>query len=653
MADGHVFDPEGYGSWNAPNGSNVVVNFLNGLGLAGSDTSTGVRFLRPRHLSRDELDALHTDAIGRRIAELPGHEATREGYQVRPVRVSDADFAQRVVDRLSARASDLQLLSRLFEMRWRRRVFGSALLVVGTEDCFTRDPKTEAVVAADFSRPVRPGSEVLWLRVFDARWYRIAETYGEGHPLCGQPRVYEVRGWDRPNLDADSKMGARMPATAQTRLVHASRVWRDAEPEGWSIFDGLARDLARLLSSAKGAEDALTGMAVPVFEIDGLTEKLQRDEKGVRDHIHAVNAAKSMINALIIEKGEESFEWQKLTLAGVSDVINSLSYILSAATGIPMTLLFGMSPGGFSGGDSEERNWHNYVRSVQRELGYGVAHVLKLLLGEAGIPATAFDFAVDWNNLLVLTDLEAVELRDTASQYWGRIIERGIVKASEVRSSAFGSEGFSYDIAIAQNVEERVQANLGATEATAVLELLKTYYEPGSTLPRQAAIAYLISIDPSMAQNAEAMIEPRPEAPTPAPAVAGPPGTTPLSQGGGTPQLGAGATSPAGDDVVEERPPDATNTWRTAEEIATALSCVASYVKRLAREGRVASRAGGKRGARLYAQEHVIEALAGTERPRIGAPSLEELGVDGSADENTAAAVDGGNADDGYGRAEV
>lgn len=617
--DGVPFDPEAYGSWaGGGNGSNVVVNFLNGLGLSG-DMSTGIRFLRPRRLQWTELDALHTDAIGRRIAELPAHEATREGYQVRPLRAKDAAFAQRVVDRLTARAGDLELLSRLFEARWRRRTFGSCLIVIGTEDCFTRDA-TSMVTSSDFSKPLRTGAEVLWLRCFDARWYRIAETYGEGHPLCGQPRMYEVRGWDRPNLEADYSMGARMPTTSYTRLVHASRVWRDAEPEGWSIFDGLARDLARLLSSAKGAEDALTGMAVPVFEIDGLTEKLQRDEKGVRDHIHAVNAAKSMVNALIIEKGEEKFEWQKLTLAGVSDVINSLSLILSAATGIPMTLLFGMSPGGFSGGDSEERNWHNYIRSVQRELGHGVAFVLRLLLGEMGVPVDAFDFAVDWNKLLVLTDLEAVELRDKASQYWGRIIERGIVKASEVRASAYGSEGFSYDVAIDATVHEEVQANLGATEATAVLELLKAYYDPASTMPREAAIYYLIAVDPSLKDIAPMMIRARPAG------TAVPFATAASSPAGGA-LLGAGATAPAEDaPVVPERPPDVTNTWRTADEIAALLACAASYVKRLAREGRVAVRPRtGKRGATLYAQEHVIEALAGTEVPRHGEQTLEAV----------------------------
>ena len=100
--DGVPFDPEAYGSWaGVGNGSNVVVNFLNGLGLSG-DMSTGIRFLRPRRLQWTELDALHTDAIGRRIAELPAHEATREGYQVRPLRAKDAAFAQRVVDRLTA-----------------------------------------------------------------------------------------------------------------------------------------------------------------------------------------------------------------------------------------------------------------------------------------------------------------------------------------------------------------------------------------------------------------------------------------------------------------------------------------------------------------------------------------------------------------------
>lgn len=627
-ADGVPFDPEGYGNWTPINGSNTVVNFLNGLGLGASDTSTGVRFMRPRRLSWNELDALHVDAIGRRIAELPGHEATREGYQVRPLRVADAKRAQIVVDRLSARANDLELLSRLFEARWRRRTFGSCLLVVGTEDCFTRDA-TQRVIASDFTQPIRPGADVLWVRCFDARWYRIAETYGEGHPLCGQPRLYEVRGWDRPNLEADYKMGARMPTTAYTRLVHASRVWRDAEPEGWSIFDGLARDLARLLSSAKGAEDALSGMAVPVYTIPDLTAKLERDEKGVRAHVHAINAAKSMINAILLEKGE-TFEWQKLTLTGVSDVINSLGYVLSAATGIPMTLLFGMSPGGFSGGDSEERNWHNYVRSVQRELGHGVSFVLRLLLGEMGVATNAFDFAVDWNKLVVLTDLEAVDMREKTSQYWTRIIDKGIVKPSEVRSSAFGGEGFSYDIAVdaTGTGEDDARANLDGREAAAVLAVVSAYFAPGSLITAESARALIVAINPSLVNIAGTMVPDRPA--VPAAISAAPTSSTPA------PQLGGGITVPSGDDPAtpQERPADVMNTWLTAADIAMRLSCVESYVKRLAREGRVALRPGGPRGTMLYALEHVIEAIEGAEIPRHGEETLEAIEGGDSDDED-------------------
>ena len=630
-ADGPLpFDAEGLNGWGTPsNGSNLVANFLTGLGLLGTDNSVANRFVRPRRLSWSEYEALHTDAIGRRIAELPGHEATREGYQVRPVRPKDAAAAQGVVDRLTSRSDDLHLLSRLCEARWRRRTFGSCLVVAGTEDCFVRDA-ADKVIGADFSRKLQRGSEVLWLRTFDARWYRVRETYGEGHPLCGQPRLYEVRGWDRPQLDYDyERLGARVPSTANVQLVHASRVWRDAEPEGWSIFDGLARDLARFLSGARGAEDALTAMGVPVYEIKDLKDKLARDEAGVRAQIQAAHQAKSMVNALITEMGEERFDWRRLQLGGVSDVVNSLGYVLSAATGIPMTLLFGMSPGGFSGGESEERNWLNYVRSVQRELGHGVQFVLDLLLGEMGVEPDAFPFAVEWNKLVVLDDLQTAQLRNEASQYWSRIITDNIVKPSEVRTSAFGGEGWSLDVSVTAATEEKTQANLGAAEATATLALLQAYYEPGSVIPAGAARAYLAAIDPSLAGVAATMIEDRPPAPVLAPAVLGV-----GAAGAGAPaMLGAGSADPSLDDpaalaepVVPERAPDSKNTWLAADEIAGRLGCTASFVRRMWREGQVASRKGtGSNGARQYALEHALEAVEGVTTARVGAdPSPKE-----------------------------
>lgn len=634
-ADGGLpLDVAAPGIWGggAGNGSSVVARFVASLGSWDTDPSAYIRFVRPRRLTWPELDALHTDAIGKRIAELPGHEATREGYRVRPQGAKDGALAGRVVDWLTARTGDLELLSRIFEARWRRRTFGSCLVVAGTEDCFVRG-EGDAVIASDFSRELTRGAKVRWLRTFDARYYRVVEMYGEGHPLCGQPKLYEVHGWDRPGLDADYYNGARVPATSSVKLVHASRVWRDAEPEGWAIFDGLARDLSRMLSGAKGADDALSAMAVPVFEIMHLRDKVERDEAGVRDHVYAQNQAMGLSRPLIVDKGQESFQWQSLSLGGVSDVVNSLGYILSAATGIPMTLLFGMSPGGFSGGESEEDNWHNYVRSVQRELGAGVSFVLRLLLAEAGIRDQDFEFKVEWNKLVVLDDLEAADVRDKASSYWTRIIDAGIVKAGEVRSSAFGAEGFQPDVTVDANAEQRPQANLGATEATTVLEMITAYYAEGSRIPREAAIAFVVSVDPNSAATAPLMFQLRPE-PPPAPAptaiAAGVPAQAP------TPTLGAGAADPATDEPevpTRALAADETVTWTTAKDIAAKHAITESSIKRWAREGLVSWRRGtGRNGAAQFAEEHVLEVLSGSVVERAPAPGADDEPLDATAE---------------------
>jgi phage-related protein (TIGR01555 family) len=641
------------GGGGAENGSNTVVNLLTGLGTRGADASVYDQFRRPRWLGDMEVEALLVNALGKRIADLPAFEACREGFDLKATRAPNELVAARVAQYVSERSAELDLLGTLREARYLSRGYGSAIVVAGTSDMIRRDDLGKAV-GVSLAGPPDPGARVVWLRTYDSRRWRILSYGPAWSPRFGQATSYAVRSLDWPEVEADyrpcgpARGGGAIPSRYAAELpIHGTRAWRDSTDDGYSIFDGLARDLARLLSGARGAEQALGSSGVGVYKIDNLAEKTRKDEAGVRAHIEAVDSARSFMNALILDRGHEDFDFKASgALSGVSDTIYSLGYLLSAATGIPMTLLFGMSPGGFSGGESEERNWVNYVRSVQRELERGVRRIVDLLVAEFAaehpdvLPtAEAYEYEVIWNSLVVLSAAEEVDMRDKAAITAGRLVEAGVVQPREIRASMFGGGQWSYEIALDKTLDDdadRGQANLGAGEFASALALLQAYYAPGSSIPEGAARALLASADPALLNVADKIILPR----TPAEAAATAGAPTALQLANEAAGLPVGGEAPAAPIVEVDAPPGAT--WLPADVCAARAGCTPAAVKRFAVEGLVASRPGGPRGARLYALEHLQEHLEGATRDRTAQeyPALAELDAAAPEPEHVAAQAD-------------
>ena len=622
------------------NGTNTVVNVLTGLGMRGADASVYDQFRRPRSLGDLEVEGLLTNALGKRIADLPAYEATREGFTLRATRSPNELVAARVAQYVAERSAELDLLGSLRRARYYSRGYGSALLVLGTEDAVLRDADGRPC-GLDLAGPPQPGARVLWLGVYDSRWWRVLAYGRPWSPRFRQPIAYALRHADHPDVEADYRpwgttrgRGSVPSQFAGEAPVHGMRAWRDSTSDGYSIFDGLARDLARLLAGAKGAEQAISNFAVGAYKIKDLYEKARRDEAGLREHIEAVDSAKSFMNALILDKDREEFEYKIAPLSGVGETVNSLGYLLSAATGIPMTLLFGMSPGGFSGGESEERNWINYVRSVQREIERGARRVIDALVAEfaAAHPdvlpsAEAYEYEIAWRSLVVLTAQEEVDMRAKWALYIENLVKNGIVQPREVRASAFGGDSWTPEVALDKSLDEdqaRAQANLGAGEFASALALVQAYYAPGSVIPERAARALLSTADPALLNVADLIILPR----TAAEAASKDPSAEELANiAAGVEPAAAAAAEPAAPPPGEDGPAPAEDapaaTWLPAPACAERCGCSAAAVKRLAVEGLVASRPGGPRGARLFCLEHVQEYLEGATRDRTAQESDE------------------------------
>lgn len=592
-----------------PAGSSPLYNLLTGTGVAGSDSAVYNRWRSPRRLTVREVDAIRVDQIGDRLVTIPGREATREGWRVvAPRSKLPAEVTARVLRYLQARGDSLDLRGVMARWDACRAAWGWGLM----------HPGPLAPIEA-WGVPLRAEDpiDLKWITIWERRGDEV--QVGDYNPPeeaeFRRPAWYRLtRALSRPEVPDDERDGLGVLSTLLQTRLDESRCRRLSTPTGRSRLDGIAERFAELLAASRGAANVAGRPAIPWIKANTMGAQLRANAQRAKQTYHEAWQEAGDDAPMLLDSTESvGFAAPPGSGASASEPIFSLGYLLSAASGIPMTLLFGQSPGGFSGGDSEDRNWNNYVRTIQRELEPGLMWVYRLLLrelaGKISDPVLArqvreLDVGIVWEPLRVLSATEQAEYRKEAADYFETMRDIGALTPEEIRQGAVGGGTFSLDVPLIVRSQEEVErgAALPVGSVQAALAVLTTYY--GTEIPPEAARAFMEAIDPSLAARAAVLIQNRtPEQIAAAAALAGaaaPPAAAPALP------------------VQDEVPPDQPTTWRTAREIASELGTSPGYVRRLAGAGAVARRRGtGKGGATQYRLEDVREALAALEVPRV------------------------------------
>ena len=98
-------------------------------------------------------------------------------------------------------------------------------------------------------------------------------------------------------------------------------------------------------------------MAQGILKIAGLLNKLSIEggEDEVRTYLQNIDMVRNILNTLAIDK-DDDYDIKSISLSGVKDILDKTQTMLSAVSEIPVTILFGRSPGGQNAtGDSDFR----------------------------------------------------------------------------------------------------------------------------------------------------------------------------------------------------------------------------------------------------------------------------------------------------------
>ena len=430
------------------------LNVYTKQGVSGSDKQLGTSFSKPTKM--DELlleDIYRGDGMSRRVIDLPTGEMLRRGYEI----MGDTDGD--ITKYLSKIQANKQLL---IGLRW-GRLYGGGVIVIGIDDGGKlEEPVNETRIKS-----------IEFLRTYDR--YRVhwdtSDLYDDpSHPKFNTPEMYTIS-----------------PVSGTPFKIHESRILlfdgiavadrTRQENSGWgdSYYQSIYNDLGNLAGVYFGARNVVDDFIQIILKIDNLQDLIASGrEDEIKTRLNIIDLGRHVMNTILLDSRED-YDKTASSVGGLPELMTKFELMVSAVTGIPMTLLMGQSPAGMNAtGESDIRLWYDSVAEDQEsELKPQIERLVYLtMLAKQGptkgkvIP----DWSVEFNPLWQPTQKEETETRKLQAETDKMYIEQGVLTSAEVAISRFGGDEYSYDTTLASEDREIEDMPLEKPDKTPVDE---------------------------------------------------------------------------------------------------------------------------------------------------------------------------------------
>lgn len=425
-------------------------NMLSGVGADGKDRRLAARIEPNRYLDHFTLETLYSasDTVSR-ICDLMAREMLREDLNLPTDKTGALADA---LETLGARATFEEALS------W-SALHGGALVLMGIDD---NQPLAAPV---DFENV----AALHYLTTF-TRWEaRVASYYTDpNQPNFGRPQLYEI--WPQ-YLDGEKTLPPGQNLVHESRCIRFDAVLNPRrillENGGWGpgVIDRVYNIIRDFDASYDGVALLLTEYVQNVYKIADLAEKLDGDEEGlVLQRLASLDLARSIARAIPIDADRESFERiSPQGVAGLADLVDRMDRRLSAATGIPVQLLMGETPGGLGGdggSDNMTANFYNVVAGQQnRYLRPAYGRLLPILSQATGTrTARAGRVPFTFKSLWKPSDKERAHAHFEQSTADIQYVQTGVLTPAEVAKSRFGTGTYSLDTTLDTSIADADRA---------------------------------------------------------------------------------------------------------------------------------------------------------------------------------------------------
>lgn len=440
------------------------VNLVAQLGTVRDKRSANT-FDIVRPLTRVELDSMYRgNWVAARVVDAPAEDATREGWNLS---WDGRDKDEGTVRSIQSVENDFDIQSKVTEaMKW-GRLYGGGALVFGIKG------------QNDWSKPlvldsVKKGSLEL-VHVLDR--YRLAAT--------GQiDNDRQSRNFGLPVYYQIAEAAETVSNVHWTRVVifHGKRLpyfeWQRNGRWHDSALQVLADNVKDYEATRAGIASLVFESNVDILSIRGLAELLSQPngQQKIVDRVALGATLKSTNGVWIVDGGplsgngnvNETYQQKRITFSGVNEVFEKVCmYDVCGASEIPLTRMFGRSPGGLnSTGAGDEANYVTRIKREQMSELYRPLMRIYEILCRHTIGRMPENFGLDFKPLVgeSAADKADVELKRAQRDkiYYDMGAVTGGLVARELKDDGVYRTMEDDDVALAEEMDEEPEPPIAA-----------------------------------------------------------------------------------------------------------------------------------------------------------------------------------------------
>jgi len=384
------------------------------------DKRANSHFVNNRRLSmdgnRDELDALYrTDWLSGKVVDIIPNDMTREWREF------NGDIDPKLVKRLENEEARLDLVGSFnLAHKW-ARLYGTAFIVMSIDDGQTPDMPLNIDT-------IKKGS-LRHIKVIDRHRLSNADVVPTADPLnknFGMPEYYRF-----------NETSTRIHHSRVMRFDGVLLPYEEFRRNNYysdSVLDRLYEALINMNTVTHGAASMVYETNVDIVQVEGLMNYLQTTdgETLLRKRFALAGMLKSFNNMLLLDN-KETFNTKTNTFAGLPDLIDRYSQLLSAATDIPATRLLGNSASGMNAtGEGDLKNYYDMIRSLQMSIYRPLIDDFDLIMSKSMGLSEDIDLSYEFTSLFQMTPRETSDMGLVNAQRDQIYLDRGIITEATV-----------------------------------------------------------------------------------------------------------------------------------------------------------------------------------------------------------------------------
>lgn len=392
------------------------VNFQQNLGIGADNPLSSSNYgFNPITRQRTLLEWIHRGSwLGGMAVDIVADDMTRAGVTIK------GKLPPEQIEKINETVTAFGVWNQISDaIKW-SRLYGGCLAVMLIDG---QDPSTPLRM-----NTIRKG-QFAGLMVLD-RWMvepSLNDLVTEYGPSLGLPKFYTVTS-NAPGLVRQKIHHSRCIRLEGVRLPYWQRVMENLW--GLSVLERIYDRMVAFDSATTGAAQLVYKSYLRTYKVEGLREAVAAGGdvlNGVTRYVDMMRKFQNIEGITLLDGADEFAVDGHSAFSGLSDALMQFGQQLAGALQIPLVRLFGMSPAGFSTGDTDLRNYYDGIQQQQAQhLLVGVTRIYRAIALSEGIEPPE-GFGISFNPLWQLSDSDKANIASSVVNAVSLAEERGLI----------------------------------------------------------------------------------------------------------------------------------------------------------------------------------------------------------------------------------